>query len=297
VVNMTDEKVVSEKATSGSEGAKTDERDKDAKKKRKEKKYLLKMRWIFQDVDSDGKVIRTIKRDSDETDDDENEVPILESITIRSKATVYGSNEELSDRVYVKIVSPMIIDALRYVVKYSTESLDGNTITLRAPYRLLHNHWDLLEQFKKNHPKTHSPEYIEECNSHIDFMFNWLSESDDGKWHTIEKARWNRDPPTATFKNLWMLLKVGDILMVKQNDDITPYMLHHIWGGTVDGKKAESYTLWLWNLDFDGEFFGRSLLNEEIKQFDGEAEILSLKAYPASFHPDWDNLKKTLIER
>jgi hypothetical protein len=296
VVTSNDKKSAKKVPEKQADTGKDDDKPKDEKKKESKKKtYLLKVRWVFQEVDEDGKVIRTVKRDEQEMDDEEDQVPILESITVKSKAIAYGY--EVSDRTYVKILSPMIVDALRFVVKYSSVSLDGNTISLEAPFRLLHNHWDELEYFMKHHPSTHSEQYIEECNSHIEFMFKWLKESEGGKWHSIEKARWNRNPPTATFKNLWMLLRVGDIIMVKKNEEIAPYALHHIYGGIMDNRKTEPYTLLLWNLDFDGEFFGRSLISEEIKQFDGEAEITSLKTYPAKYHENWEKVEKQFIER
>ncbi|KAF2843761.1 P-loop containing nucleoside triphosphate hydrolase protein, partial [Patellaria atrata CBS 101060] len=199
------------------------------------------------------------------------------------------------EQTYLNILSPLLVNAIRSVVTYTSENLDGNRIQLSAPYKLLYNHWSELEDYKSNHPVTHDEAYIAECNAHIDFLLRFLEESDGGGIR-IEQARWNRDRPTATFKNLWLLLKPGEMVFVRKDDEPSPYVVEWVGGGVIKGK-ATAYKVEVWNIDYDGQYFGRSLFNVEIKPFDGEVEISRLKIYPEAYHPNLESERERLIAR
>lgn len=257
------------------------------------KKYILILRHKKEEQNEAGQVVKETEHDGTKLEG-ESEIPVLEAVTVIMKSTLLGYT--LSEYTQLKVRSPHLLNALRWVVKQSDENLDGGTLRVSEPYKLLHNYRDDLEAFKTAHPPTHSPEYIEETNSHIDFLLDFLHQNEGGRWQEIERSRWKKEEPTATWKNLWLLLRPGDVMLVKKEDYWTPYVLQWMTGGASKGK-IDEYSLGLWNIDYNGEYFGRSLFMTEIKPFDGEIAIRSLKVFPASYDPEWSKLEQQYIER
>lgn len=251
------------------------------------KKYLLTTRHLREEHSFNGQLVSIEDHDGTIKVDGDTEVPILEAITVTFEGVARPEFGAL------KINSPFLLNALRCV---STENVEEPSFRVGAPYRLLHHLRDDLEAFKTDHPKTHNEEYVTECNSHIDYLLEFLKHDDGGRWRESERNRWKKDNPTVTWKNLWLLLRPGDVMLVKHEDQRTPYVLQWINGGPSKGK-AEEYRLGLWNIDYDGEYFGRSLFTTEIKPFDGEIPMQSLKVFPASYEPDWPKLERVYIDR
>lgn len=63
------------------------------------------------------------------------------------------------------------------------------------------------------------------------------------------------------------------------------------------GGRTPAFQLWLKYVDYDGKFFGLASTAMPIYQFEGSVGITTLNAFPLSFHPKADTIKRTLIAR
>ncbi|KAF2180138.1 P-loop containing nucleoside triphosphate hydrolase protein [Zopfia rhizophila CBS 207.26] len=218
------------------------------------------------------------------------EAHIIELVTI----TYNTSDSQLRE---LRIRSPMLINALRCVVKDTDVYLDGPYVRSAEPYRMLYSHEEDLRAFKDNHPETHSDEYKEKCNEHIDKLLKFLDGQERfGRGLHIERARWRMNIPTATFRNIWLLLRPGELAFVDKDDKLEPYIIRSVSGGDPYGT-PRPYDVLLWNMDCDGIYFGRSAHQVSIEPFDGEMEVTKLKVFPARFHPRQEDMNKAFIAR
>ncbi|OCL15369.1 P-loop containing nucleoside triphosphate hydrolase protein [Glonium stellatum] len=252
--------------------------------------YVVKLGYAIETRDLDGKTVSIQRFDGPQLEQGNAPVPILEYHIVR-----YESSD--IEVVCVNIHSTMLINVLRSIVRYTDENLDGNKVQLVQPYKLIYSHEDELRNFKNNHPETHSAEYKEECDKHVDFLLKFLDDQERlGRGLWIEKARWKNIPPMATFKNLWLLLRPGDLASVDRDDALEPYIIRTITGGPLEGV-ARLYTVSLFNVDCNGTYFGRAAHTITMEPFDGEVQVTKLRIFPARFHPDHDSMKQKFIER
>lgn len=252
--------------------------------------YAIKLGYAVERRDLDGKTITIQRFDGPQFERGNIPVPILEQHIV----TYETSDIEL---MYVNIHSPMLINVLRSIIRYTDENLDGNKVQLIQPYKLLYSHEDELRNFKNNHPETHSAEYREECDKHVDFLLKFLDDQERlGRGLRIEKARWRNSPPMATFKNLWLLLRPGDLAFVDRDDALEPYIIQTVTGGPHHGV-ASPYSVSLFNFDCNGTYFGRAAHTIKIEPFDGEVQVTKLKIFPARFAPNHESMKAKFIER
>ncbi|KAI9886311.1 MAG: hypothetical protein M1823_001868 [Watsoniomyces obsoletus] len=257
--------------------------------KPKKPNYVVKLSNVQQVKGKDGSIKSTIRTDTPSGDRAGEDIPILELVTIK---------EEMEDdsTTMLKILSPMIINVLRAVVSSTDVNLDGNTVQLRSPYQLLYSHEEQLRAYQDAHPETHSAEYREECNRHLAFLLKFLADQESiSRGLRIERSRWKRPTPLATFKNLWLLLKPGDLVFEKLNDHLDPYIISTIEGGM--NRVVSPYKISLWHMDSDGTHFGRSVHQTTINPFEGEVEITKLKVYPAEYHPEHEKKRQELMDR
>ena len=182
------------------------------------------------------------------------------------------------------------------ITYFPKQTLIGRDITFHEPYQPLFHYYAELEAYKNRHPSTHSEEYQQECNEHIDILLNYLSKTCGvGELVEAELERHRRDPPVCTFEYLWLLFKPGEICYGGLADlqQISAYVTFGVSGGIIRGV-PERYVISNWNISFDGWEVGQEMFENVIQPFDGEKEIRSFDFYfPAKYHQETpENLAK-----
>ena len=147
----------------------------------------------------------------------------------------------------LKIRSAYIINALRHVIQfYPLVSLTSETLTLRSPFGLLVHHKEELQKYKSSHPSAHDEKYRKECNEHIDVALRFIEE-ELGEKMAKEDVLYKKDPPMATFQNLWMLLKPGQVIYTKVDGELTPVVIHSTTAYQADnGMTIVQYCVVSW---------------------------------------------------
>lgn len=220
---------------------------------------------------------------------------------------------DVGDKVSEKklsISSPLLLNALRSIVKYSSNPPAGDMTEVFMdgvfpfPFRDLFHHRQELLDFKDQTtgPRAnHTPEYNSECDRHIDVLIGYLYSEPTVQLKSLE-AKWAQKVPSTTFAGFWLLIKPGADVYVQENEQLNAYVVDSLTGG-VDyshwSVKAVEYKIWVWNLIYDGKVIKRKSKTVEVPIFDGERDITSLPIFPTAFQDKWDSSarRKQLIER
>ncbi|XXH00048.1 hypothetical protein Hte_006389 [Hypoxylon texense] len=254
-------------------------------------------------------------------------LPVLEEKTtvvfprrnrVDNRQSDSGHPPDLDARGYIKekhvyIHSPLLMNALRAVMKYSSEAPSGDeTDSLKAgkflyPYRDLFHHRQELFDYKKKSTGTrenHTEAYNVECDQHIDLLLEYLEDEPTVQVKEVE-ARWAKKVPTTTFAGLWLLMKPGSDVYVREDGQLNAYVVDAVFGGVEHfyrgpwSTSIKSYDVRLWNLVYDGKVIKRRSKKIEVPVFDNERNITSLPLFPTRFQDQLDGglRRKQLIER
>lgn len=173
----------------------------------------------------------------------------------------------------------------------------------KFPFLDLYHHIDELVAYKSKvdgSRQYHSEEYNEEYDRHIDILVKYL---DNQSTVAFSKAKvaWSQRVPVTTFNLLWLLLKPGSDVYVRERGCLNAYVIEYVDKIFRDGtSRPRPYQVKVWNLDYNGKFFRRSSKTISVPIFDGEREIQSLPIFPIRFHQDKEGdlpLRNVLIER
>jgi hypothetical protein len=215
----------------------------------------------------------------------------------------------------LKICSPFLLNALRAVTKYSFNAPSGNdTDTFKDgmfpyPFQDLFNHMRELQEYKKNTSKpraNHTDAYNEQTDRHIDVLMEYLYNENNINLKSLE-ASWEKKVPTTTFSGILLLLKPGADVYVQEYDQLNAYVIDSVSGG-VDYSVPDNwrskfsptiYSIYVWNLMYDGKTIKRRSKTIEIPIFDGDREIRSLPLFPTKFQDKYDDgaRRKQLVDR
>ncbi|KAI1657575.1 P-loop containing nucleoside triphosphate hydrolase protein [Daldinia decipiens] len=194
-----------------------------------------------------------------------------------------GMNIVKVENTSMVINSIHLINALRAVVEYYPDtSLLGDTVTINAPYHMLVHHQAALARYKINQPETHDDEYVLTTAKHIDILLDFLEKTLGTQIHEEEK-RHNSKIPLATFDNLWLILKPGDIVYAKYDRQWTSFIISSITGGPSVNEGSIPYVVHCWNIAYTSEKFCRTMHEFDIDPFNGEEIIKNLSVIPAYF--------------
>jgi hypothetical protein len=206
----------------------------------------------------------------------------------------------------VAIRSPILLNALRAVVKYSSSAPSGDEDSLKDgifpfPYMDLYHYKEDLLEYQKGHPArlNHTDEYNAQCDRHIDILIDYLYSQEDVRLTEAEE-RWAKKVPTTTFGSFWLLMKSGSDVYVEENGCHNAYVVESISGGPSRDGKVKPYKIFMWQLKYNGDKISRKSRKIFVPIFDGEREITSLPLYPVKFHrerPGEKPLKDRLIDR
>ena len=236
---------------------------------------------------------------------------VLEEDLHRKDRPVLRSIDRLG-RTSLRLHSPLLLNALRSIVKYSSEAPSGDKDGLKDglfeyPFKDLYYHKDELEQYKNSSDsarRNHTEEYNAQCNRHIDLLLEYLDAQSTIRYSGFQTL-WAKNIPTTTFAGLMFLLKPGSDVYVREDGIWTASVIDRVRGGvsfdaSVPGTGfATNYDLLVWNLSFDGKVIKRTLRKFVIPVFDGEREIRSLQLYPTRFEDAVDGgaRRQSLITR
>ena len=211
------------------------------------------------------------------------------------------------------IRSPFLLNALRSIIKYTSKAPSGDeTEELRGgefqyPYADLFYHKQELRDYKDQVTgvrAVHTPEYNAVCDSHIDVLLEYLDQEPAVQLQSLE-AKWSKKVPTTTFAGLWLLLKPGSDVYVREDGQLNAYVVDGVKGGPdyeLQSRsifKAQNYFIRVWNLCHFGKNLSRASKTVEVPVFDNEKDIISLPLFPTRFQDEIDhgNQRKQLFER
>jgi len=205
------------------------------------------------------------------------------------------------------IRSPLLLNAIRAVVEFSSEAPSGNLDSMRDgvfpfPYRDLYYHKEDLLKYKQSHPTRarHTDEYNEECDRHIDLLIDFLYTKKEINLKEAEE-RFDMSQPSTTFGAFWLLMKPGSDVYVFENGRYNAYVVNSCQGGPRFGQEhASAYVVRLWNLVFNGHNIRRGHRTVNVPVFDGDREIKSMPVVPVRFYEEQENarpLRDELIMR
>ncbi|KAI1375462.1 P-loop containing nucleoside triphosphate hydrolase protein [Hypoxylon crocopeplum] len=181
------------------------------------------------------------------------------------------------------INSVHLINALKAVVGYYPgKSFLGDSVTISAPYQVLVHNSGSLARYKVSQPKTHDEEYALTTVRHIDVLLNYLDKS-MGDMMLEERKRHNSSIPSATFDNLWLILKPGEVVYAKQDYKWTPFVISCVHNGYYSDDGPVSYVVDCWNITYVSERFCRTMHSFSIQPFTSEEAIMNLAVIPARF--------------
>lgn len=217
---------------------------------------------------------------------------------------------DLIGETQLRINSPFLLNALRSFVTYSAESPEGDDEGLASgvfkyPYRDLCLHIDQLQQYKTDSTglrNQHSEQFNQKCDAHIDLLQDYL-DSQRGLSIKESQAMWERTRPATSFASIWLLLKPGSDVYVREPDgSLNAYIVDKVEGGvseTDSQKTSVGYVVLVWNLVLGDKDIRSYMRKININVFDHEREITNLPVFPVRFIDDRDNdkTKQALIER
>lgn len=229
-----------------------------------------------------------------------------------------GPKLDVGDRIKrtrLCIHSPFLLNALRSIIKYSSQIMSQDEADqLREgifphPYLDLFYHRQELSDYKSDITRVqgnHTPAYNEECNRHIDLLLNHLDQESTVQIKEVE-AKWAKKVPTTTFAGFWLLMKPGSDVYVREDGQLNAYIVDAVLSGVeyffgglgVGSIRAQSYSISLWNLVYDGKVIKRKSKVISVPVFDNERDILSLSLFPTRFNDRMDDgtRRRQLIER
>ncbi|KAI0484994.1 hypothetical protein GGR56DRAFT_616456, partial [Xylariaceae sp. FL0804] len=271
--------------------------------------YVLRqIEWTGKTTElcrSSEPIAGVLTQNSDESDADVK--PVLEIVTIRTGTPPPGMspppgmnpppgmsgrhNHEPKDsfqteRTSMEIHSTYLKDALHAVVGYYPEAhLNGATIKLPAPYRVLVHHRAALACYKVNQPRTHDEVRASTTSKHIDVLLGFL-ERTLGDAIREEEQRHQAPLPTATFGMLWLLFKPGSVVYAKHNNMWTPFVVSRVDEDIQRPGSAPSMRIICWHITSSASVANqltRAMFDFWIERFSNEESIGKLPVVPARF--------------
>lgn len=256
--------------------------------------------------------------------------PVIELVTIvrtnidsmNMNRTYYKSTEtilsdprvaaDLSSREVI-IDSVRIIDAFKATIAYYPGlELLGITMTIPEPYCVFHHYSKeikvLQETYDASSEGTFGDEQLEivppgseshnmETREHLKVLCDFI-ERQNLKEVDLERERYDRPAPVATYRMMWLLFKPGTRVYYFSGGRAIAGVVISLQ--TDSGSKRPGLrSLKFWSLDFDGFKLGRRELSHIFKPFDGEKKIIELPVCPCEIYDrqDDNSLRDKLISR
>lgn len=288
-------------------------------------KIVYVANYLAPDSDGDYRS-RTVERK-------EEKIQIIRSPEMQSRNSVLEEHREVyfSDRhatnlkqemvdtignPVLYIHSPILLDALRAIIDFQSIpdefrpkewraksfSSDLNRARFVYPFVDLYHYREKLLGYRDVVKECHDEGYSTTCVEHIDILNEYLEGLTEIGLEDAERLASGPIPKT-TFTHLWLLLKPGTDVYVREEGKLNAYVIESFVGGfNWSSRSARSgpHHVNVWNLNFDGQHLTRSVKSVAIPVFDHERNIDSLPVYPVRFHVDEDpenTLHQQLVNR
>ncbi|GKZ86132.1 hypothetical protein AnigIFM56816_000983 [Aspergillus niger] len=214
------------------------------------------------------------------------------------------------------IHSPILLDALRANIDCQSIPNESRPMDYRAksitsdlgkghfvyPFFDLYHYREKLLRYRELVKESHDHKYCKTCGEHIDVLNGYLEALTDVGVKDAERLA--SDPvPKTTFASLWLLLKPGSDVYVREEGKLNAYVIESFSGGMSWDSNLNGplpYRVHVWNLNFDGQYLTRSVKAVSIPVFDHDREINTLPVFPVQFHIDEDlqnPLHQQLVDR
>ncbi|KAF2111085.1 hypothetical protein BDV96DRAFT_500065 [Lophiotrema nucula] len=227
-----------------------------------------------------------------------------------SKKPKLGQFDKVSE-TKLQIHSQYLLNVLRSIIDYSAEEPSGDVDSLtdgsfRYPYRDLFYYRSDLKVYKTDldgRRKKHSEMFNKTCDEHIDILLDYLYTQPTISLREVESL-WSRKIPLTTFAGVWLLLKPGSDVYVREPDgSLNVYIIDKVDGGVQDdnsGKRVvQDYSILVWNMALSQFGLNPRSFRVSITIFDNEHEVVKLKVFPTGFIDNHDGgaLRAKLRER
>jgi hypothetical protein len=212
----------------------------------------------------------------------------------------------------IRLHSPLVNDLLRKLVQYYPDyDLEGTEIMHHHPYRILSYYHDELCQIRDAYDERdldrkikfqyHDDEfqYTKELSAYLSRIISFV---DDYyyKETAVKELELHRNG-RATFDNLWLLFKPGEIVFANVRGEVAGFV---VWKVLLryqnkDGSKMpnDKWIIHLWNLGYTGAKLTRQGSMYSIDRFQGEKYISTLDVFPTKYLNDGRTSPENLIQR
>lgn len=225
------------------------------------------------------------------------------------KKTRLRPNDRIG-KTKLKINSLFLLNVIRSVVTYSAGSSEKgeeglNDGVFHYPYQDLYLHLDAMKDYTTQTTglrTRHSSTFNKNYDEHLNLLQEYL-ERQPGVMLKESRAKWAKPRPATSFASIWLLLKPGTDVYVREPDgSLNAYVVDKVEGGVGarNGRKTSaSYVIAVWRFVLGVRTIRPWLRDIEISPFDNDREILSLPVFPVRFQDDYDGgaTKARLIQR
>ncbi|KAJ5884802.1 ATPase AAA-type core [Penicillium taxi] len=287
-------------------------------------KIVYVAHYLTPDEDGDYRSSSTRRKEERVKPTEGSEIQIRKSV-LEEYREVYFSNphainlDEMVDTIGIPVLyihSPILLDALRAIIDFQSIPDKFTPKEFRAkstisdlglgrfvyPFVDLHHYQEKLLGYRKVVKESHDDEYHVVCVEHINILNEYLEGLTELGLKDAERLA-SGSVPKTTFTTLWLLLKPGSDVYVREKGKLNAYVIESFEGGIKwdsPSERSDPYTVDVWNLNFDGQYLTRSVKTITIPVFDNDREINSLPIFPVRFHVDEDPqnpLYQQLVDR
>lgn len=186
------------------------------------------------------------------------------------------------------IQSPWLKDALQQILDgYPGVHCGLKRLVFEAPFEPFVHRWPEIEAFRKR------KDLDAETSEHLELLYTVLKDELKDVIKTFEDYVQHG---VVTYEHLWTIFQPGR-LVYSDSHNGTSSALKFKSGKYVKTQCGPAYQLTLEAVDWNGSYFGRSSDRINLFEFVGTTNILGLKAFPITFHPNREKVEEILVER
>lgn len=197
-------------------------------------------------------------------------------------------------RTAVTVLSPALTQTIRKLVSYyPSEDLHGRTLELGRHYELV---WLQLDDFEKYIEQPDEDNGTRLAKTRLRQLLALVA-SIDRQGVADEKVRHARG--IYTYDMVWLLYKPGITVYLESRGSLAAFVVVYcVYHDarleiTEDGSvgRPRGWKVRLWNLDYDGNYVGRTARDVHLPPFEGERRIIDLNIIPAKYKDEEDGGK------
>lgn len=160
-------------------------------------------------------------------------------------------------------------------------------LEFEAPFEPFVHRWGKLMEYRNRNAIDAT------TREHVELLYNTLREELKDVIKTLEDYV---DKGVVTFEHIWTVFQPGDIVFSLTHQG-APMALKLRNGKYVKAQCGMAYQLTAEAIDWNGTHFGRAVERINLWEFLGTTPILSLTAFPLSFHPQKGKIRAALTQR